>query len=256
MPPVFPHVSILGVKVDDVSSAELVCFIKAAISECKKVTVSYVNIHALNIAYSDPIFRKYVNNSELTFCDGFGVKLGMQLIGQPFNSRLTPPDFMDMLAHAFSDPGYKMFFLGARPGIAQDAANQLKARYPGLVIGAHHGYFDKSKDSPENRDVIEKINTFRPNLLAVGFGMPLQEKWIAENFDDLEINVAFPVGALFDYLSGRIVRAPRWMTDNGFEWLGRLVIEPQRLWKRYIIGNPLFFWRIIKHHYLNFPLPH
>jgi N-acetylglucosaminyldiphosphoundecaprenol N-acetyl-beta-D-mannosaminyltransferase len=85
--------------------------------------------------------------------------------------------------------------------------------------------------------------------------MPAQEKWIFENWEDLDIKVALPVGALFDYLSGEVYRAPNWMTDNGLEWFGRLLFEPGRLWRRYLIGNPLFIWRVFVHHVLKLPLP-
>ncbi len=84
--------------------------------------------------------------------------------------------------------------------------------------------------------------------------MPLQEQWILENFNDLQVNIIMPVGAMFDYVAGDVVRAPQWMTDHGFEWLGRLIIEPRRLWKRYIVGNPLFLWRIFIHEILGKPL--
>ena len=110
-------------------------------------------------------------------------------------------------------------------------------------------------DSLENKLIIEQINEFHPQILVLGLGMPLQEKWILENINSLDVKIAFPAGALFDYLSGELPRAPRWMTDNGLEWLGRLLVEPSRLWKRYILGNPLFFLRLFIHHFLGFPLP-
>lgn len=93
--------------------------------------------------------------------------------------------------------------------------------------------------------VIEKINKVRPNILLVGFGMPVQEYWLQENWEKIDTNIALTGGAVFDYLSGELRRAPRWMTDHGLEWLGRLIIEPRRLWKRYIIGLPLFFLRVL-----------
>ena len=98
----------------------------------------------------------------------------------------------------------------------------------------------------ENVALVEDINRVKPNLLFVGFGMPLQEFWLMDNWSQIQANVALPVGALFDYVAETIPRAPRWMTDNGLEWLGRLMVEPQRLWRRYIIGNPLFLLRILK----------
>lgn len=118
----------------------------------------------------------------------------------------------------------------------------------------HHGFFDKGTESAESREVVAMINAAKPDILVVGFGMPAQEKWIAENLSQLNVHLAIPVGAFFDYLAEDVVRAPRWMTDNGLEWLGRLFIEPRRLWKRYIVGNPLFLWRILIHEVLGVPL--
>jgi N-acetylglucosaminyldiphosphoundecaprenol N-acetyl-beta-D-mannosaminyltransferase len=160
---------------------------------------------------------------------------------------MTWADFAWQLTEFAEPRGFTFFFLGARPGVADKAAANLKARYPDLrIVGTHHGYFDKTPGSVENEAVIEQINAVKPNILIVGFGMPLQERWLMENWDRIDANVALTGGAVFDYVSGELQRAPRWMTDNGLEWLGRLLIEPRRLWKRYLIGNPLFIWRVLK----------
>ncbi len=138
------------------------------------------------------------------------------------------------------------FLLGAKPGIADKAAQKLIDRFPDLKITTHHGYFDKTTDSEENQRIIRKINASKANILVVGFGMPLQEKWLKENWDSLNVNIGFPAGALFDYISGELKRGPRWMTNNGLEWLARLLIEPRRLFWRYVIGNTLFLYLVLK----------
>jgi N-acetylglucosaminyldiphosphoundecaprenol N-acetyl-beta-D-mannosaminyltransferase len=212
-------------------------------------------MHAVNIAYTLPWFREFLNQSHLTFCDGIGIKLAANITGQPLHYRFTPPDFIDHICEIVVRSGWRIFFLGAKPGVALRAAGRLSAKFPSLQIATHHGYFNMSSDGPENKLVIEQINQFRPQILVLGFGMPLQEKWSVENLASLHANIVFPAGAMFDYLSGELPRAPSWMTDHGFEWLGRLMIEPRRLWRRYIIGNPLFFWRLFIHHLLRFPLP-
>jgi N-acetylglucosaminyldiphosphoundecaprenol N-acetyl-beta-D-mannosaminyltransferase len=97
----------------------------------------------------------------------------------------------------------------------------------------------------ENQAVIQAINAAKPDILIVGLGTLHQEHWLKENWHSLEAHVALAVGAAFDYVSGEVARGPRWMTDNGLEWLSRLVVEPRRLWRRYVIGNPLFLWRIL-----------
>ena len=114
------------------------------------------------------------------------------------------------------------------------------------IAGIHHGYFDKTRNSDENKKVLEKINAVKPNILILGFGMPLQERWLMENWEQIDANIALTGGAVFDYVSGKLERGPQWMTNNSFEWFARLIIEPRRLWKRYILGNPLFLYRILK----------
>jgi N-acetylglucosaminyldiphosphoundecaprenol N-acetyl-beta-D-mannosaminyltransferase len=249
------QISLLGVKIDALTLDELLAEITRCVMTGRQVTVLNVNIHAMNIAYSDPPFRDFLNQSQITFCDGVGVKWAARLTGQHLEDRFTPPDFVDRICAAAIRQRWKAFFLGAKPGVAQRAAQKLMSQFPGLEIQTHHGYFDKTKDCQENRPVVAMINDFQPQVLILGFGMPLQEKWILENMDSMRVNIVIPAGALFDYLAGEVPRAPRWMTDNGFEWLGRLLIEPRRLWRRYIFGNPLFFWRVFMHHFMKRPLP-
>ncbi len=240
------NISILGVEINKISKEEILQFILASIQGKQKIIASYGNIHALNLSYQLPWFRDFLNLSDIVFCDGVGVQLAARLLGQRLDHRFTPPDWLGQLTAMCADRGFTLYFLGARPGVAEKAAAKLKEQNPTLqVIGCHHGYFDKTSGSDENEAVIAEINQLKPDLLLVGFGMPAQERWLADNLQRLDIHVALPVGAAFDYVSGETRRAPRWMTDNGLEWLGRLVIEPRRLWRRYIIGIPVFFWRIL-----------
>lgn len=119
---------------------------------------------------------------------------------------------------------------------------RMRRAAPRLALDGHHGYFQKS--GPENEAVIGTINRRRPDILYVGMGSPAQEAWIAANMDRLEARVFLPMGAGLDYYSGVRRRGSRWLTGNGAEWLCRLVQEPRRLWKRYLLGNPIFFARI------------
>jgi N-acetylglucosaminyldiphosphoundecaprenol N-acetyl-beta-D-mannosaminyltransferase len=153
---------------------------------------------------------------------------------------------MWQLAELSEREQWTMYFLGAKPGIAENAALRLRNRYPNLrIVGTRHGYFDKTPASPENESVVQDINRVAPNILLVAFGMPLQEHWLMENWENINADIALTGGAALDYVSGRLRRAPRWMTDSGLEWLGRLLIEPSRLWKRYLLGNPAFLWKVI-----------
>jgi N-acetylglucosaminyldiphosphoundecaprenol N-acetyl-beta-D-mannosaminyltransferase len=131
-----------------------------------------------------------------------------------------------------------MFFLGAKDGVAREAARRMESAVPGLRVTSHHGLFPK--DDASSRTVIDLINRSGASVLLVGFGMPLQEVWITNHREELRPVIVFSVGAMFDYVAGHVVRGPRFLTAHGFEWLTRLVIEPRRLWRRYLLGLPEF----------------
>lgn len=237
---------VLGIKITDISVEGILQFVNDAISFNKKTIITYINIHGFNCGFSSPSFREFLNQSDIVFCDGFGVMLGARFLGKKIMYRNTPPDWIPQLAEMCAHNNFSMGLIGSKAGVAEKVAEILKYENPNLDIPfIHHGYFIKTLGHTENEAIIQAINSVKPDILLVGFGMPLQEKWIMENFDRLEVKVFMPVGAAFDYVSGTVRRAPRWMTDHGLEWLGRLVIEPRRLWKRYIIGIPLFFYRVL-----------
>jgi N-acetylglucosaminyldiphosphoundecaprenol N-acetyl-beta-D-mannosaminyltransferase len=243
-------VSLLGVRIHNISLSELLDLIKGMTISERKYIIANVNVHAMNLAYQFDWFRTFLNSSSVVFCDGIGVKWGARLLGLNIKHRYTPPDWISDLCNTCVQNDFSIFFLGSLPGVAEKAAHQLRTRFPNLnVAGTFHGYFDKTKGSLENEAVISKINSVSPDILFVGFGMPLQESWLRENWDRIESNVAITGGALFDYISGTVRRAPPWMTEHGLEWFGRLLVEPKRLWRRYILGNPIFFWRVLLHRF-------
>ena len=211
-----------------------------------KVIIANVNARAMNLAYETPWFRAFLNKADWVFCDGFGVVLGARLAGLPIEDRhrSTCPDWLEHLALRCAAHDLALFLLAGRPGVAEAAAIKLKQNVPGLRISFQHGYFDKS--GVENQKVIERINRFKPDILYIGFGMPLQEQWIQDNIDLIDAKVFMPLGACLDFYTGQTYRGPRWMTNHGLEWLTRLITEPGRLWRRYLIGNLAFLWRVLK----------
>ena len=205
------------------------------------------NAHCLNLCYEDPKLRDFLNGAEVVFCDGAGVMLAARMLGRRIPQRITYADWIWQLADLAAAQGFSLYLLGARPGVAREGAMRLRERYPDLEIaGVRHGYFDHSAGSPENEAVVEEIKASAPDILLVGLGMPLQERWLMENIDRLDAGVALTGGAVFDYVSGRLRRGPRLLRENGFEWLARLLAEPRRLWRRYLIGNPLFLLRVLR----------
>ena len=242
------RVDVLGVGVDPVSVVELHAKILGIVREGGHALVLHVNVHGLNLCYRDPALRSFCNAAPVVFADGAGVVLAARILGEHLPERITYADWAWQLASFAEKESLSLFFLGARPGVAGMAAARLRERHPDLkVVGTHHGYFaHEDPGAPENEAVLREINASRPDILLVGFGMPLQERWLMRNWERVDARVALTGGAVFDYVSGELRRGPRILTDNGFEWLARLFIEPARLWRRYVIGNPLFLLRVLK----------
>lgn len=248
-----PPINILGVQVHPLTVDQLHEELAQLIETDAHAEVLHVNVHGMNLSADNPWLRDYLNQAEIVFCDGAGIILGARILGQHIPERITYADWMWQLAEFAAARGYSFYFLGAKPGIAQTAADRMIKRFPELKIaGVRDGYFNKDNGHPDNEAVLADINAARPNILIVGMGMPMQERWLLDNWSRIDANIALTGGAVFDYISGDLKRAPAWMTNNGLEWLGRLLIEPRRLWQRYIVGNPVFLARVIRerlHHH-------
>jgi N-acetylglucosaminyldiphosphoundecaprenol N-acetyl-beta-D-mannosaminyltransferase len=232
------RVQIGKVWVDRITIADMLRMVRDALDTRSPKTFFYANAYAVTLAEADPTFSAVMGKADGIFCDGFGVYIASRLIGQPLPQRFTPPDWLNQLGETCRDNGASMFFLGGKDGVAALAANKLEASVPGLEVNAHHGHFEK--DELTSLRVIDVVNRPNASVLLVGFGMPLQEIWITRYRAQLKPLIVFSVGALFDYAAGNVARGPAWLTQHGFEWLSRLLIEPRRLWRRYLFGLPQF----------------
>jgi N-acetylglucosaminyldiphosphoundecaprenol N-acetyl-beta-D-mannosaminyltransferase len=238
-----PPVNVLGVSVDRLTPATLIEQALALDPVHKAITVMYANIHVLNTSRTDRDLGPILNSADIVYCDGSGVRLGARLLGHRIPPRMTGADWMEQLCAACTGRGTSLYLLGSRPGVATAAAEALKSQCPGLnIVGTHHGYL---QDPTVSAAAITSINAARPHILFVGMGTPIQERWISEHRHELDVPVVWAVGALFDFVGGFQRRAPRWMLDHHLEWLHRLWADPKRMWRRYIVGNPLFVWRVI-----------
>jgi N-acetylglucosaminyldiphosphoundecaprenol N-acetyl-beta-D-mannosaminyltransferase len=238
-----PPVSVLGVTVDRLTPETLIEQVLALDPGHKAITVMYANIHVLNTSRRDRDLREILNRANMVYCDGSGVRLGAWLLGHRLPPRMTGADWMQQLCAAAAGQGTSLYLLGSRPGVAETAAEALQAQCRGLkILGTHHGYL---QDPAVSAAAINSINAARPHILFVGMGTPIQEKWISEHRHELDVPVVWAVGALFDFVAGVQRRAPRWMLDYNLEWLHRFWVEPKRMWRRYILGNPLFVWRVL-----------
>lgn len=241
------HIELLGVRIHILPLDGLLDQIVQSVTSRRKQLIAHVNVHGLNLAYELQTIRTFYNEyADIVFCDGYGVRLGAMLDNTRPPYRYTPIDWMPALSELCEQQGFTVFLLGARRDVVEAAAHRLQEYAQNLqIVGTHHGYFDKTTDSEENQEVLRRVNAAQPDILIVGFGMPMQEHWLMDNWEALDVGIALTVGGVFDLLAGTLPRPPRWMTDHGLEWLGRLFIEPRRLWKRYLIGNPLFILRVL-----------
>ncbi len=237
------RIDFLGIPIDVVTMDEAVDRLDSFVATEGTQVALAVYAHCVNTALQDQDYMAALHAADLIYVDGMSIVWASRLLGTPLPQKLTTTDLIHPLAARSAERGYSFYLLGALPGVAQEAAHRLQELYPGLgIAGAHHGYFTPA----EERQVIEGINRARPGILFVGMGMPKQEKWIAAHRHELAgVSLCMSCGALFDFLSGRVRRGPRWMTTHGLEWLYRLGVEPGRMWRRYVLGNPLFLLRVL-----------
>jgi N-acetylglucosaminyldiphosphoundecaprenol N-acetyl-beta-D-mannosaminyltransferase len=233
-------VHFLGTRIDTLKLPDLLRVVHGAVRESTRISVMYVNIHTVNLAYRHTYFRELLRGADIVYCDGTGVRLGARLLGLEIPERMTGADWIHDLCRMAVRENLSLFFMGSAAGVAGQAAVALQVRYPGLRVVGWSSGFGLSDGT------VRRISDCRPDILLVGMGSPRQERWIAENRNGLEVPVVWAVGALFDFVSGRIPRGPRWMTNHGLEWVCRLAAEPEKLWRRYLIGNPLFLYRVLR----------
>jgi N-acetylglucosaminyldiphosphoundecaprenol N-acetyl-beta-D-mannosaminyltransferase len=236
----FPSREFLGVRLDLLTLQQLLGAVTDAVARRAQLRVMYLNAHCMNISAADPSYRTIVNRADIVYCDGTGVKLGARALGIHVPQRMTGADWIHDLAAIAAREEMSLFLLGGEPGSAQGAAVRLLAEQPKLRIAGTASGFNLSGDT------IAQIRAAGPDILLVGMGTPTQERWIDGNQAQLDVPVIWAVGALFDFVSGRIPRGPAWMTNHGLEWLCRLAVEPGKLWRRYVFGNPRFLFRVAR----------
>ena len=234
---------ILGVRICQKSKRELLSRLAADLKHGRQSAIFTPNSQMLLAASKDRELRKLLNSSELNIPDGVGVRLAARLRGVRLES-MSGIDIAEELLSVAASKGYRVYFLGAKRGVAEKAADNMSVRYPTLQIcGMHHGYFDKNGE--ENASVLKKIRTAAPDILFVCFGFPVQEKWIIENRASLpSVKLALGLGGSLDVWSGNLRRAPLLIQKAGLEWLWRTVLEPTRA--RIFLDIPRFLFLNIK----------
>ena len=239
------RLAILGVSIVDASMSEAIETVHAMLRRHDGCTrrVYFVNAHSLNIAASNPGYRKILNAGDVVFGDGTGVRWAARLRGVRLRDNINGTDFIPSLLQATARWRHSCFLLGGDALTIQLAADFARRTFPSWRLsGWHHGYL---ADEATDAAVVVRINQVKPDLLLVGMGNPLQEQWIDRHLPALRVPVCIGVGGLFDFWAGNVSRSPRWLRWLGHEWLWRLLQEPRRMARRYLVGNPLFLARML-----------
>lgn len=226
---------------DDINTTEGLEDVGKFLSSNKNHLILFINAHCFNIAQKNALYKETILSADLVLNDGIGVKLGMRLKKQFPKENMNGTDFIPRVLELAAKERKNVFFLGGKPGVCEKAARNAKLQFQELnIVGCNDGYFQNDEE------IIEKINSLKTDVLIVGMGVPRQELWIAENIRKLNTKVCIAGGAIIDFQAGNVKRAPIWMQRMYLEWIYRLLQEPRRLWKRYIIGNVVFFINILK----------
>lgn len=245
------RVLLYGITIDNLTPAEAVEEVRRLLDYGKgQHYVVTPNVdHVVRLEH-DPAFRKAYASAALVLPDGMPLVWASRLLGRPLRGRVTGADLLPQVCQMAAASGKSIFLLGGREGVAEGAARNLQARFPGLrIAGFYSPPMGFERDAAENRRIVERVNRARPDILAIGLGAPKQELWISEHRRSLDFGVALCVGAALDFAAGTLARAPRWMREAGLEWLWRLAREPRRLWKRYLVDD-VAFGRIVAQQWL------
>ncbi len=232
---------ILGLEVAVLTRKDASALLETRICEKVPVRLAFLNANLANAAYENAGLRNMLGGF-LLLNDGSGVNLASKILfRQPFPDNLNGTDFTPYFLDHCRTP-LRIFLLGASPAVTSRAADYFTQRWPQhSTIGYQHGFFSKMEEAK----IIDKIRAAKPDLVLVAMGNGLQESWVAKLVPEVTLS-AWGVGALFDFLCGEVNRAPSWMRWLGIEWVYRLLQEPKRMWRRYLLGNPKFVLRVLR----------
>lgn len=231
------------IKVNPVSLPEFVILIREHLQLRKHIVQFGVNSATVNEANENDEFRRVINSADLLNIDGMSVVWALRCLGHKVPERVATPDLAESVMKMAEENNFSVFLFGATDPVISLCVENLKIKYPLLRIsGWRNGYF---KPDEEYR-IIDQINNSGANILLIGISSPKKELFYDRFRDRIKVNYTLGVGGYFDILSGRTKRAPKWMQNLGFEWAFRLLQEPNRMWRRYLIGNNKFLWRLIK----------
>lgn len=249
---VIKKVNILGTEISNINLTETVDYFYAVIKTNAKIRVCVTPVNCVLWARKNNYLKKIYNAADLTLCDGVPLLWASKFLNAPLKGRVTGLDLLPKFLEFAADKNIKMFFLGAKEGVAQSLKELAQKKYPAIQIGeVYSPPFAEKFSEKETQKMIHLINSYQPHVLWVSLTAPKQDYWIYENFDKLNVNIAIGVGGAFEVTAGLIPRAPEWMQKAGLEWFYRFLREPSRMYKRYFVEAPVFIPLIFKQKFFN-----
>lgn len=233
-----PRLDLMDVRFMNMTMKHTVELIKTNVEKRKKSNIYFINADTLNKAYKNKSLHMVLNKTPYVFPDGIGIKIACNMMNMPLKENINGTDMFPFICKMAEKEGMKIFLYGAKDSVAEKMKRKVLTQFPNLkIVGAINGY------DLNDKEVVNMINYSEADIVFVAKGAPLQEQWINTHSNQIVAPVILGVGGLFDFYSGNIPRAPMWMREIGLEWIYRLMQEPKRMWKRYILGNPLFLIR-------------
>jgi N-acetylglucosaminyldiphosphoundecaprenol N-acetyl-beta-D-mannosaminyltransferase len=241
-------IDVFGLKITPLTVEQLVRLIADQIAAGLRCVIANQNLHGAYLYFRDAAFRD-LHARAFVHIDGMPIVWLARLAGYPLTRahRLTYLDLMRSLLAAAAARRWTLFYLGGEPMVLELGLERLRQAHPGLIVAGHHGFFDQRPASSESLAVVARINAARPNLLVIGMGMPRQEHWLLDHVERLDANCILLAGAYLDYIAGRQATPPRWLGPIGLEWLYRLLADPRRLWRRYLLEPWVLLWYLSRH---------
>jgi N-acetylglucosaminyldiphosphoundecaprenol N-acetyl-beta-D-mannosaminyltransferase len=238
------RIQMLNSYIDNLTMLQSLNLIDQAVSDGKHIHHSVVNAGKIVAMHSDVQLRESVNSADLINADGQAVIWASKLLGKPLKERVAGIDLMENLVELAHQKNYKIYCLGAKEEVVSKVVSHYKEKYsPKIIAGYRNGYFTKEEEPKIAKEIAES----GANILLVAITSPKKENFLYENRETLKVvNFIMGVGGSFDVVSGLVKRAPLWMQRSGLEWFYRLIQEPKRMWKRYLIGNSKFIFLILK----------
>lgn len=216
-----------------------------------KLLINTINAHSFNTAQNDSLFSEAILNSDILLPDGVGIVFAAKLISGKKLRKIAGADLFFYEMDKLNRKGGKCFFLGSDSENLQIIKERANSEYPNVEVFTFSPSYKPNFSDEENKEMIDEINKYKPDVLFIGMTAPKQEKWAYEHLSKLDVGHVCCIGAVFDFYSMRVQRAPQSFIDLGLEWFFRLVKEPKRMWHRYLVGNPKFLYYVFKEKYFS-----